>query len=132
MPRNVSKGMLACLIAATISPAASAPSVPDFLGRSRTSSVCPSGARDRTTLVGDDANPFLTPETAAIHRKFGAISRSGKGFCDPNNQCWPEDPPDIYRQQRDQIVILYSFAHQLRHIRLNQSHPGSRPGRAIP
>jgi hypothetical protein len=90
----------------------------------------PSGARDRTTLVGDITNPILTPRSAEIVKRFGEISRSGVGFPDPNNQCWPEGPPFIYRvletqvvQSRDQIVILYTFDHQARHIRLNQSHP---------
>src|SRR5690349_18915395 len=70
----------------------------------------PSGQRDRTTLVGDLSNPILTPRAAEIVRRFGEISRSGEGFPDPNNQCWPEGPPYIYRvleteivQQRDQI-----------------------------
>ena len=90
----------------------------------------PSGQRDRTTLVGDVSNPILTPRAAEIVKRFGAISHSGVGFPDPNNQCWPEGPPYIFRvletqivQQRDQIVILYSFDHQVRHIHLNQSHP---------
>jgi hypothetical protein len=90
----------------------------------------PSGARDRTMLAGDSSNPILTPNAAQVVKRFGEISRSGIGFPDPNNQCWPEGPPYIFRvletqllQQRDQIVILYTFDHQFRHIRLNQPHP---------
>ncbi len=90
----------------------------------------PSGQRDRTTLVGDISNPILTPRAAEIVKRFGDISRSGVGFPDPNNQCRPEGPPYIFRvletqivQQRDQIVILYAFDHQVRHIYLKQSHP---------
>lgn len=90
----------------------------------------PSGQRDRTTLVGDVRNPILTPRAAEIVTRFGEISRSGVGFPDPNNQCWPEGPPYIFRvletqivQQRDQIVILYTFDHQVRHIYLNKAHP---------
>jgi len=81
-------------------------------------------------LVGDTTNPILTPETAQIVKRFGEISRSGIGFPDPNNQCWPEGPPYIFRvletqivQQRDQILIFYTFDHQVRHIFLNRSHP---------
>jgi len=90
----------------------------------------PSGARNRTMLVGDVTNPILTPKAAEIVKQFGEISRAGQGFPDPNNQCWPEGPPYIFRvletqvlQQDDQIVILYSFDHQVRHIYLDQAHP---------
>lgn len=90
----------------------------------------PSGIRDRTTLVGDITNPILTPESAQTVRRFGEISHRGIGFPDPNNQCWPEGPPYIYRvletqilQQGNEILILYSFDHQYRRIRLNQNHP---------
>jgi len=100
------------------------------LGPVENASRLPSGARDRTILAGDYTNPILTPSAAQIVKRFGEISRSGIGFPDPNNQCWPEGPPFIYRvlethiiQQRDEIVILYTFDHQLRRIRLNQSHP---------
>ena len=94
------------------------------------SSRLPSGARDRTMLVGDDTNPILTPQAAQTVRRFGEISRSGIGFPDPNNQCWPEGPPYIFRvlvtqlvQQRDKILILYTFDHQVRRIDLNRPHP---------
>jgi hypothetical protein len=94
----------------------------------------PSGQLDRTTLAGDHTNPILTSRAAETVRRFGEISRSGKGFPDPNNQCWPEGPPYIYRvlvnqiiQQRDEVVILYTFDHQFRHIRLNRAHPAYVP-----
>src|SRR5450755_1786906 len=100
------------------------------LGPVENASRLPSGARDRTTLVGDDTNPILTPGAAQIVKRFGEISRSGIGFPDPNNQCWPEGPPYIFRvletqivQQRDQILIFYTFDHQVRHIHLNEAHP---------
>ena len=99
------------------------------LGPVENSSRLPSGARDRTMLVGDVTNPILTPNAAQIVKRFGEISRSGIGFPDPNNQCWPEGPPYIFRvletqviQQRDQILILYKHDHQLRRIHLNRSH----------
>ena len=100
------------------------------LGPVENASRLPSGARDRTMLVGDDTNPILTSGAAQIVRRFGEISRSGVGFPDPNNQCWPEGPPYIFRvlvtqiaQQRDEILILYTFDHQVRRIDLNRSHP---------
>ena len=90
----------------------------------------PSGIRDRTTLAGDITNPILTPESAQTVSRFGEMSRRGIGFPDPNNQCWPEGPPFIYRvletqilQTQNEILILYSFDHQIRRIRLNQNHP---------
>jgi hypothetical protein len=100
------------------------------LGPVENASRLPSGARDRTTLVGDTTNPILTPQTAQIVKRFGEMSRRGIGFPDPNNQCWPEGPPYIFRvletqivQQRDEILILYTFDHQVRRIGLNQAHP---------
>jgi len=100
------------------------------LGPVENTSRLPSGRLDSTTLIGDYGNPILNPEAAETVKRFGEISRSGKGFPDPNNQCWPEGPPYIYRvlvnqiiQQRDQIIILYSFDHQFRRISLNKGHP---------
>jgi hypothetical protein len=100
------------------------------LGPVENASRLPSGARDRTTLIGDTANPILTADTAQIVKQFGEMSRRGMGFPDPNNQCWPEGPPYIFRvletqivQQRHQILIFYTFDHQVRHIRLNKAHP---------
>src|SRR5262245_17468875 len=52
----------------------------------------PSGARNRTMLVGDVTNPILTPKAAEIVKHFGEFARAGQGFPDPNNQCWPEGP----------------------------------------
>ena len=90
----------------------------------------PDGARDRTTLIGDTANPILTPRAAEIVKQFGEISRHGIGFPDPQNQCWPQSPPFILRQPatqivqtRDQILILYQNDHQHRRIFLNETHP---------
>jgi hypothetical protein len=90
----------------------------------------PSGARDRTMLVGDDANPILKAAAAEAVRRFGAISRSGRGVPDPNNQCWPEGPPYVYRvletqiiQRPKEILILYVFDHQVRRVRLDSAHP---------
>lgn len=89
----------------------------------------PSGARDRTTLVGDYDNPILKPETAKIVKRFGEMSRGGKGYPDPQTQCWPQSPPFILRapatqiiQTQNQILILYQANHQYRRVRLNQSH----------
>ncbi|HMI96931.1 MAG TPA: hypothetical protein VK479_10505, partial [Micropepsaceae bacterium] len=157
MPRSVSAKTIARFLAVVITtiPVLTAParaaesntSIPDLaglwarnsfayetpsagLGPVENASRLPSGARDRTMLVGDTTNPILTPGAAQVVKRFGEISRSGKGFPDPNNQCWPEGPPYIYRvletqivQQRDRILIFYTFDHQVRRIRLNDAHP---------
>src|SRR5439155_10153572 len=48
----------------------------------------------------------------------------------PSNQCWPGGVPFIFAnigmqmlQQPDTITIIYSNDHEVRHVRMNQSHP---------
>jgi hypothetical protein len=81
-------------------------------------------------LVGDYRNPILKPETAEIVKKFGEMSLNHYTFDQPRNQCWPGGVPFELGntgmqmlQTPDRIVILYSHDHQVRHIRMNQSHP---------
>jgi hypothetical protein len=91
----------------------------------------PSGVGDPQALIGDDQNPILRPEAAAIVRRRGEISRSGNAFPDPSNQCTPWAPPFVFSmqlglqilQQKDRITILYNQDDQTRHIPLNGSHP---------
>ena len=45
------------------------------------------GATGSALLVGDDSNPVLKPDTAAIIRRNSQISLSGLAFPDPDNQC---------------------------------------------
>jgi hypothetical protein len=82
-------------------------------------------------LVGDYTNPILQPWAAEVVRKFGEISLAGVGFPSPRNQCWPGGVPFVFTsgaiqilQQPDKITILYNYDHQVRQVRLNQSHPG--------
>ena len=81
-------------------------------------------------LVGDYTNPILKPEAAEIVKKFGEISMAGVGYPNPRTQCWPGGVPFIFTsgvgniqilQQPDKIAILY--IDDVRHVRLNQSHP---------
>jgi hypothetical protein len=81
-------------------------------------------------LVGDYKNPILKPEAAEIVKKHGAIGLKGEGDPTPRNQCWPGGVPFAFPsgttqliQQPDQVIILYGYDHQVRHVRLNQSHP---------
>jgi hypothetical protein len=55
-----------------------------------------------------------------------------KGIGDPNprNQCWPEGVPFVFTngptqlvQQPDKVTILYAYDHQVRRVRMNQTHP---------
>jgi hypothetical protein len=81
-------------------------------------------------LVGDYTNPILRPWAAEVVKKLGEKSFAGVGFPSPRNQCWPGGVPFVFTsgaiqilQQPNQIAILYNYDHQVRHVRLNQSHP---------
>jgi hypothetical protein len=81
-------------------------------------------------LVGDDANPILKPHAAEAVKQHGDIELSGRVAPNPGNQCWPGGVPFVFwnlgmqmLQQRDQIVVLYSNDHEVRHIRMNAQHP---------
>jgi hypothetical protein len=85
-------------------------------------------AGDPLRLVGDYTNPILKPEAAEIVRKQGELELNG-GAPTPTNQCWPSPVPYIFRaigmqmfQKPDRITIRYYFD-QVRHVRMNQSHP---------
>jgi hypothetical protein len=88
------------------------------------------GAFDGLKLVGDDKDPLLKPAAAAQVKRLGEISKSGEAFPDPSNQCAPQQPPYILRQQeiqllqrKDEVTILYMLDHHVRHVRLNAQHP---------
>jgi len=80
--------------------------------------------------VGDYTNPILKPEAAEVVKKFGELALNGKGQPHPQNQCWPGGPPYDFTQlpmqllqTANQVIILYDVDHQVRHVRMNQSHP---------
>ena len=88
------------------------------------------GVSNLIELVGDYSNPILQPWAAEVVKKFGEMSLAGVGFPSPRNQCWPGGVPFVFTsgaiqilQQPDKIAILYAYDHQVRHVRLNQSHP---------
>jgi hypothetical protein len=88
------------------------------------------GIGDLLQLVGDYTNPILKPQAAEVVKKHGEISLNGIGYPTPRNQCWPGGVPFVFSsgatqlaQQPDKITILYNYDHQVRHVRLNQSHP---------
>jgi hypothetical protein len=134
-------------VAPTVRPAGSGASIPDFSGiwwhpslpgfeplasgpTSLTNRSRRNGVSNYDQLVGDFTNPILKPQTADIVKKFGELSLKGITFASPANQCWPEPVPYIYKnfafqifQQPDKITIIYDQDHEVRHVRLNQSHP---------
>jgi hypothetical protein len=88
------------------------------------------GVSDYDQLVGDYKNPILQPWAAEVVKKFGQMSLAGITYPNPANQCWPEPMPFIYKQslvliiQRPEaVLLLYSGDHEVRRVRLNQSHP---------
>jgi hypothetical protein len=90
----------------------------------------PDGVSNILELVGDHTNPILRPWAAEVVKKFGELSSAGVGVPSPRNQCWPGGLPFAFTsgaiqilQQPDKITILYNYDHQVRQVRLNQSHP---------
>jgi hypothetical protein len=88
------------------------------------------GASNVDELVGDYTNPILKPDAAKIVKKFGEMSLAKVPFPSPRNQCWPGGVPFVFTsgaiqiaQRPDKIVILYSYDHQVRHVRVNEPHP---------
>ncbi len=86
---------------------------------------------DPIPLVGDYSNPILRPEAAAVVKRNGEYSESGHDVPDPSNQCGAYSLPYLYSislglqmiQRKDDVVILYAQNAQVRHVRLNSSHP---------
>src|SRR6202163_52972 len=88
------------------------------------------GMSDIYQLVGDYTNPILKPQAAQVVKKAGEIALSGVTYPTPSNQCWPGGVPFIFwnigiqiLQQPDKVTILYSNDHEVRHVRMNQTHP---------
>ena len=88
------------------------------------------GVANFQQLVGDYSNPILKPEAAEIVKQHGEISLAGQGYPTPSNQCWPGGVPYIFWdflvelfQEPDQITMIYRQGGEVRHVRMNQSHP---------
>jgi hypothetical protein len=133
----------------TTSSSKSAESIPDFSGIWRHNSlpalVPPTsgpgpvtnrsrrkdnGVSNYAELVGDYTNPILQPWAAEVVKKKGELSLAGVTYPNPANQCWPEPPPFLFKhmaiqllQAPDKIVMLFNEDHEVRYVRLNQSHP---------
>ena len=88
------------------------------------------GVGNGLRLVGDYTNPILKPEAAEIVKKHGEVALKGEGDPTPRNQCWPGGVPFVFPsgsteliQEPNKVTILYGYDHQVRHVRMNQSHP---------
>jgi hypothetical protein len=88
------------------------------------------GVSNYDQLVGDYSNPILQPWAAEIVKKHGELSMAGVTYPNPANQCWPEPLPFIYKnfalqlfQEPGEVTMLYEQDHEVRHVRLNASHP---------
>lgn len=90
------------------------------------------GQSDYGMLVGDYTNPILQPWAAQVVKQKGETSLAGKDFPNPSSQCWPEPVPFLFKhmamemlQLPNEIVMLFSEDHEVRHVRLNAAHPAS-------
>ena len=88
------------------------------------------GTGDILKLAGDHNNPILTPQAAQMVRLHGELGLNYIGDANPRNQCRPEGVPFLFSngptelvQMPDKVTILYGYNHQVRHVRMNQSHP---------
>ena len=101
-------------------------------GPVRNTSRLPNGRGNFGKLVGDYTNPILKPEAAQAVKKHGEISLAGGGYPTPSNQCWPGGVPYIFWdylmqmfQRPDHITMIYRHGDEVRHVRMNQSHPAT-------
>jgi hypothetical protein len=92
----------------------------------------PNGTGDILRLAGDYSNPILKPAAEEVVKKHGELGMAGIGDPNPRNQCWPEGPPFIFTngptellQTKDKVTILYVYSHQIRNVRMNQTHPAN-------
>ena len=90
----------------------------------------PNGAASPYGMVGDYTNPILKPWAAEIVKKRGEIELRGAHAPSPRTQCWPGGVPFVFTnvgmqmfQQPDKVTILYSDDHEVRLVRMNESHP---------
>jgi hypothetical protein len=92
----------------------------------------PNGKANAGRLVGDYNNPILTPEAAAVVKQKGELAIAGSGFPNSQDQCRPIAPPFTFAMQlglemlperNGNIAIVYDQNANVRHIRMNGTHP---------
>jgi hypothetical protein len=99
-------------------------------GPVRNRSRRPDGVAKFQQLVGEYTNPILQPWAAEVVKKHGEISLTGQGYPTPSNQCWPGGLPYVFWdfllqifQRPDYILMIYRQGPELRHVRMNETHP---------
>ncbi len=82
--------------------------------------------------LGDENSPILKPAAVEAIKRRNALQRQGANVPTPSNQCTPMIVPYIYRvqgmqmvQAKDEAVLMYLQNHEVRHVRLNSSHPAN-------
>jgi len=90
----------------------------------------PDGSSNGARRVGNYNDPNLMPTAAAELKRLGAVSLTGEAFPNPQNQCRPQGPPYVLwqlgmqlLQNKNEVTLLYLVDHQVRHVRMNQTHP---------
>jgi len=80
--------------------------------------------------LGDENSPILKPAAVEAVKLRNAMQRAGENVPTPSNQCTPMIVPYIYRvqgmeliQTKDEVVLMYLQNHEVRHVRMNGSHP---------
>jgi hypothetical protein len=80
--------------------------------------------------LGDETSPILKPAAVQAVKRRNAMQRAGVDIPTPSNQCTPMIVPYIYRVQgmellqgKHEVALLYMQDHQVRHVRLNGTHP---------
>ena len=100
----------------------------------RNTSRRPDGTGDAGRLVGDYNNPILKPEAAAVVKQKGELAIAGKGFPNAQDQCRAIAPPFTFAMQlgfamlpkKDgNLTIIYDNNANVRHIRMNGTHPAN-------
>jgi hypothetical protein len=102
----------------------------DIDGRPRLPGTKPLLVDHPSQQVGDYTNPILKSDATEIVKRLGELELSGKGHPTPWIECWPSGVPFIFEnvamqilQRPDKITIVYEFDHEVRHVRMNHSHP---------
>ena len=97
-----------------------------MLNRSRRAN----GVGNSSQFVGDYTNPNYKPGAAEVVKRLGEVSLSGVTYSTPSNRCWPSGVPYIFFQvgiemiqQPHRIVLLYFRDHEVRTVRMHNSHP---------
>ena len=91
--------------------------------------------RQGMPFIGDDTNPILLPHAAAAVRAQRDKYGRGEAVYSAWALCWPSGLPLAFSmidpvqflQTEDAVTILYQRGQTVRHVFLNEAHPGNPP-----